>query len=385
MDNLDLNNYCIKSLETIVNGRVCIKSYIKQVQQTQQQIQKKPGVLNKVSNAASNVKQDLNPKRNLLVFLKDFFPGLLLGFITNFTRASGNALIAIQLTLQDQANGVIYSPADFKALYTQVEGTLRVLGPYLAAEDQGLANEAQKVDDVIEKYVELISRKDLDVNVFQRAAYALSQKVQRAQRFIDLLQARATQIARNIVGKTEEHIIEQAQNETQPATGFWGRIVNWVKNKVGRGKAYGLYGVSGIREGELNLFITNLGLAYHLAATSSSLMEKIVKTSIMNRNCAEPRALAPDTFESFIDEIQDTFEFLTPDNIPTLDYISIKTKIDSLLTCAKVYVSALNDATLDAKFKIVQLRSICLLIINTLRDLIPICLKMDPLVAVMDF
>lgn len=243
MDNLDLNNYGIKSLETIVNGRVCIKSYIKQVQQTQQQIQKKPGVLNKVSNAASNVKQDLAPKKNLLVFLRDFFPGLLLGFISNFTRASGNALIAIQLTLQDQASGVVYSPADFKALHSQVVGTLELLVPYLAAEDQGLANEAQKVDDVIEKYIELISRKDLDVNVFQRAAYALSQRVQRAQRFIDLLQARASQIARDISGKTEKQIIEKAQNETQPATGFWGRIVNWVKNKVGRGKAYGVYGV----------------------------------------------------------------------------------------------------------------------------------------------
>jgi hypothetical protein len=286
------------------------------------------------------------------------------------------------MTLHDQANGVNLSINDFAAMHKAATNAISVALPYLAAEDTGLANEAKKLDVLLEDYSEFIVRKDLDVHVSQRIAANLAARALQAQNFIDTLNRHKDQITENVQGKLEKYIFRRAQSETNPKpTGFWGRIVNWVKNKIGRGKAYG---IPAIRPGELDLFITNLGLAYHLAATSSSLLEKIAKTSIMDRNCATPRALAPDMFESYIDEIEDTFEFLAPENVPTLDYILIKTKVDALISCAKVYISALNDETIESRFKIIQLRSICLLILNNLRDLVPICLKMDPLIAVMD-
>ena len=382
MANINLSIHdSYKTIADNVGDFVCIKSYIKQVAQTESDIKQKPGLLGRVSNVANNVKQDLAPKKNLLDFLQNFFPGLLLGYIINLTKASGNALIAIQLTLEDNAKGVVYPPADFKTMHSNVVNAISLAVPYLAVEDVGLVGDAKKIDVLLEDYIELISRRDLDINTFEKMAHSIALRAQKAQKFIAYLQSKADQISKNVAHKTEKQVIENAKNESGAPTGFWGRIVNWVKNKIGRGKSLG---ITAIRPGELNLFITNLGLAYHLAATSTTLIEKIIKTSIMDRNSKEPRTLSLDVFNKFIDEIQDTFEFLAPENVPTLDYISIKTKIDTLFNYAKLYLNTLNDNTIESTFKVIQLRSVCLLIVNNLRDLTSICLKMDPLIAVTD-
>ena len=355
---------------------ICIKSYIKA--QDQDTITR-TGPISLVRHAASEVKQDMKPKANLLVFVRDFLPGILLGFIHNLTM-TGSALLAINKTLQDQASGVALSPGDFAKLHGGVIRTIEYIPTYFSNEN-GLLQEAKNLDETLEMAAEYLTRRDVDINLAANMADRLAAKVKRALRFVDYLERYKNQIVNKIKGKTEEQIIEMAQNETEKPVGIWAKIVNWVKNKVGRGKAYG---IPGIRKGELDLFITNMGLSYHLAATSSTLLEKMAKTSIMNRNAADPRALAPDIFDSYMEEIVDTFELLEPENVATLDYVSIKTKIDALLGYASVYINILNDATVKTGFKIVQLRSICLLILNNLRDLIPICLKMDPLIAVTD-
>lgn len=366
---------------------VCIKSYIKQLQATQENM---PIVANgRFSSIIKQIKQDFNPKGQFISFLRDFFPGLLVGFIMNLTKASGNALLAINLTIQDQAHGVNYAPGDFRLLDSQVRLALSNALPYLSVEDAGFKDKARELDELLEDYAQFLTRrKDMDVKVAEKVANALGARAKKMEFFIDDLKQHAEQIAKNIAGKTEDEIIENAQNALQKTdgvspkpVGMWGRVVNWVKNKLGKGKAFG---IKSIQEGELNLFISNMGLAYHLAATASSLLEKISKTSIMNRLDPNPRTLAPDMFNSFMDEIEDTFSFLAPENVPTLDYITIKTKVDALCSCAKVYLSALSDETIDPSFKIIQLRSVCLLIINNLRDVIPACLKMDPLLAVTD-
>ena len=78
-------------------------------------------------------------------------------------------------------------------------------------------------------------------------------------------------------------MVQNAQDIPNKPMGIWSKIVNWVKNKMGRNKAYTVK----IVPGELNQFITNLGLVYHIAHMSTVLIEQIAKNKHYESICAQ--------------------------------------------------------------------------------------------------
>lgn len=361
---------------------ICIRSYIKISlnQSTGLNTNEDERRQNRVANVVNNVRRDLNPKENATVFLRDFLPSLIIGFIGNIT-ATGNALIAIQKTIEQQAGGVNIPPGDFARTQTGVENSLRFIMLYLKS-NTGLVKNAQDFDDILQAAAEGTFNKPLDVHVAEQMAV----KVKNAINFVESLSKYKDQIVRYILGKKEEEIVENAQNMIQNAQdipnkpmGIWSKIVNWVKNKLRRNKTYTIKLVSG----ELNQFISNLGLVYHVAHLSSALVDQIVKTGIMNRYASKPNVIDPEYLDNIVEKIEDTLDYLKPDTVNAIDYASLNAKVTSLNGYINVLLNTLSDKSIEQGFKLIQLRSIFLLIINNLRDLASYCLTMDPLIAVM--
>lgn len=347
------DGYNFKDFEPIV-GFYTYKSYVKLTLGNRLTIEdakhNKPGVVN-------------NIRKGFGSFLKDFGPTLIVKILRNII-ITGSFFEALQRSLLQVGQESVMLPNDVISSQTQIFTLLSYTRAYLDVSYQQNINDMEEI---------LAAQKNgtLDDRVKILGKKYMVQKIKGILDFINYLERVKSQIENNLIGKTQDQIIDSANNAKEKPVGLWAQIVNWVKNKIGKGnKTYSV-------KSQLDNFIKGLVAFYHISGISSILLQSIASSSIMNRYDQSPTPLNILDIQNNVEEIIQCFSSVPADTINSSDYISFKTTIDRLPSLINVYKSSLGDS-IDTNFKVIEIRAIYALMINTLRDIVNKCMKISP-------
>lgn len=312
---------------------------------------------NKPSPVSNNIRNGFG------AFLKDFGPTLIVKILKNII-STGSFFEAIQRSMLQVGQESVIIPNSNFSTQTQIFTLLNYTRAYLDVTYQ------QNIDDM-EEIIASQKNGTLATKIKIMGKKNMIQKIKGILNMIDYLEKVKSQIENYLVGKTPDQIITEASNTTEKPVGVWAQIVNWVKNKFGRGnKSYSI-------KAQLDQFIQGLLSFYHISGISSILLGTIAGSSIMNRYNPNPVPVDISKVASSLQEINQSFNSIQADTIDSNSYIALKTTINRLSGFYNVYASALKD-NLDNNFKIAEIRAIYALMINTLRDIISQCMKISP-------